>query len=604
MIKKPFYPILALFFSYSTVYSQNQRDTLTEVTISENRIESKIHSTGRNVLVWSKKDLQASVGQTPNDWLGFTPGVDIRQRGPVGVQADIGIRGGSFDQTLVLLNGMKLSDPQTGHHLMNLPITNEAIEQIEVVKGGASRMYGINALTGSVNFITKVPESNMVYGGGFGGDFGLYGLHAGVTLHHSKLGQHLSYARTGSDGYKPNTDFTQNQLFYQATYQQKNGKLHLIGGLTTRDFGAAGFYVANSTEYEQTQTAFGGIQYEWKWRSWKVKPQVYYRYNDDAYVFKRENPSFFRNQHYSHTLSAELHVSYTSALGVTGFGADTRSEELASNNLGAQTRNISGFFIEHRLALFQQRLLITPGMYATFYTGNQQALFPGIDASYRIYKHWVLFASADKGMRLPTFTDMYYKGPNNIGNPELKAEEAISTEAGLRYANVNWAASASVFRRQSDNLIDWARKEAAQKWQPLNLNEVIYSGFDVAIRKSFRGILQQTMLGYTFIDAHFNLPEQYTSRYTLTHIRHQVIGSLRFNWFKKCYQTLVVRHINRTAMTDYTLIDTKVSYDWAGFSVYVDISNILNTKYMEAGYVTMPGTWTKIGFNFKLNYRS
>jgi iron complex outermembrane receptor protein len=55
-------------------------------------------------------------------------------------------------------------------------------------------------------------------------------------------------------------------------------------------------------------------------------------------------------------------------------------------------------------------------------------------------------------------------------------------------------------------------------------------------------------------------------------------------------------------MADYTLVDSKLWYTFKRFNMYVDVSNILNTNYMEAGYVTMPGTWAKVGFDFKLKY--
>ena len=582
--------------------AQTDSTTLPEISISGNRIESTQHTSGRAINVVLKTDMETLSGQTPNDWLGTVSGVDVRQRGPVGVQADLGIRGGSFDQSLVLLNGLKLSDPQTGHHMMNLPITNEAIQQIEVIKGSASRMYGINALTGSVNFVTKVPDQNMVYGGAFGGQFGLYGLQAGLAIHNGKLGQHISVARTASDGYSSNTDFKINNLFYQATHQTKKGTLNVTGGYTTRDFGATGFYVPNSTEYEKTKTAFGGIQYELKLNRWKLKTQVYYRYNDDEYIYIREKPDVYRNHHYSHALGAEVHASYSSFLGKTGFGIDTRIETLASNNLGDQKREIAGAFAEHRFSLFKNRLTVTPGLYVNAYSGDNTAVFPGIDATYRVYKEWYVFASADKGMRLPTFTDLYYVGPSNIGNPNLMAEQAVNSELGIKYNTSSFTLFVSGFNRQSSNLIDWARVDATQKWQPQNLNNVVFTGIESAVSKSFNRMAQNLTITYTFINAQFNQPDSYTSRYTLSNIQHQAIGTLRINWYANLYQSITVRYINRVSMADYTLVDSKLWYTFKRFNMYVDVSNILNTNYMEAGYVTMPGTWAKVGFDFKLKY--
>jgi vitamin B12 transporter len=593
---------VSLFILANESRAQTDSSQLSDITISSNRIDAKINTTSRSITVLHKKDLNLLSGLSPNNWLSTVSGVDIRQRGPEGIQADIGIRGGSFDQSLVLLNGMKLSDPQTGHHMMNLPMTSEAIEQIDVIKTAASRLYGINALTGSVNFITKVPEKNMAYLGAYAGDFGLYGIKAGITLNTKKIGQHISVARSSSNGYKPNTDFVTNQLFYQATIKAGKGQLNVLGGFTSREFGASGFYAPQSTEFEHTQTAFGGLQYEVKWNHWKLKSQVYYRYNDDDYIYVRAKPELYHNHHYSHVAGAEIHATYTSFLGETGLGVDSRTEKLNSNNLGDRQRDIFGAFAEHRFSFLQRKLLVTPGIYVNSYTGNNLAAFPGIDASYIMLPSLVAFASVDKGMRLPTYTDLYYNGPTNIGNPNLKTEEALNYEAGLKFNKSSWLLSAAGFIRQSKNLIDWARPDVSQKWEPLNINTVTFKGVETLLYKSFKHMLKQASVSYTFINANFYQPENYISRYTLSNIRHQVIGNLTINWFKNLNQSITVRHINRVTMADYTLLDSKLTYGFKYVSVFADVSNILNTSYQEAGYVSMPGRWFKVGFDIKLYY--
>jgi vitamin B12 transporter len=206
-------------------------------------------------------------------------------------------------------------------------------------------------------------------------------------------------------------------------------------------------------------------------------------------------------------------------------------------------------------------------------------------------------------MRLPTFTDLYYNGPSNIGNPSLKAEEAVTTEAGIKFTNSNTHVSLAGFNRQSNNLIDWARTDATQKWQPLNVNNVTFRGIETTVSRSFLHILKQLSASYTFIDANFNQPESYTSRYTLSNIRHQLIGIAKINWFRSLNHTITVKHIERVGMCDYTLVDSKLGYTFGNrLTVYTDVSNIFDTDYVEAGYVTMPGRWFKVGFDIKLNY--
>lgn len=597
--------LLACLFAQSAAFAQTDSVNLKDLTVTSNRIQSTISRNAISATIVTRKDIGALPGSTPADWLGTVNGVDIRQRGPVGVQADMGIRGGSFDQSLVLFNGMKLSDPQTGHHLFNLPITPEAIEQIEVIKTAASRMYGINALTGAVNFVTRVPEKNMFYLGGFGGDFGLYGLQTGVALHHNKVGSHLSFAQAHSNGYLPNTDFNTAQLFGQTTITNKKSVIDLTGGYTDRSFGATGFYVPNSQEYESIQTAFGGAQYRLQLNALTLKAQAYYRYNQDRYIYIRSNPGFFRNRHFSHVTGAELHLAYKWYLGETGAGVDYRREELNSNNLGTRDRTIYGVFAEHRFMLFNNKLHITPGIYLNSYADNQTAAFPGIDANYSLSKKWSLFASTSKGMRLPTFTDLYYNGPSNIGNPVLKAEEAVSSEAGIRFFTPAIQLSVAGFQRVSTNLIDWAKKDGQTKWQPLNVNHVTFKGIETNISYSFKyAIVQQISLGHNYIDANINQTENYISRYSLSNMRHQVVGQIRLNWLKNLSHTVSVRHVNRVGMADYTLVDSKLMYQLGPVRLYTEVSNILNTNYVEAGYVNMPGRWFRVGADFKLNFKN
>jgi vitamin B12 transporter len=584
-------------------FSQKVSDTLDGVTITSNRLQSRLGRMAQSVSTISQKDIKALPGKVPADWLATVSGVDVRQRGPVGVQADIGIRGGSFDQSLVLLNGMKLSDPQTGHHVFNLPFTPEAIRQVDVIKTAASRIYGINALTGAINFVTKVPDSNMIYAGAFGGDFGLYGFNAGAALHAKNTAQHISYSEAHSDGYTTNTDFTTRQMFYQATITGKAGELNATGGYTSRDFGARGFYVANSSEYERIQTAFGGLSYDVRFGRLKIKAQTYYRYNQDEYIYLRANPAFFRNRHFSHVIGGEIHATYDWALGLTGIGAELRNEDLVSNNLGKRNRTINGIFAEHRFAFLGNRLNITPGVYLNKYTGNDVTAFPGIDASLAVKPGVLVFASADKGMRLPTYTDLYYNGPSNTGNPSLKPEEAVSTEAGVKLSKGMFFLTVAGFNRYSSNLIDWARENDTQKWQPLNINHVNFSGVETGTRMVLNTWLQQVSAGYTFIRSDIRQTENYISRYTLSNIKHQATGEIRFRWFRPVLHSISIRHVNRVNMPDYTLVDTRLACNLKSLTVYADVMNVFDTRYMEAGYVTMPGRWFKVGIDLKVNFR-
>lgn len=142
----------------SAGYAEAQNDTtknLNEVMVRENRLKLPFSKQNRNIWIIDNQQIKNLPSRSVSELLSYVTGVDVRQRGPGGVQADISIDGGTFDQTLVLINGIKVSDPQTGHNMMNLPISVDDIDHIEVLRGSASRIYGTNALTGAINIVTK-----------------------------------------------------------------------------------------------------------------------------------------------------------------------------------------------------------------------------------------------------------------------------------------------------------------------------------------------------------------------------------------------------------------------------------------------------------------
>jgi len=178
------FAFVGLFFLALAANGQTDTTTqkLEEVLIQENRIQLPFSKQNRSIVLLDRRQLEVSPAKSLNEVLSFVPGVDVRQRGVAGVQADVGIRGGSFEQTLLLLNGIKLSDPQTGHHLMNIPIPLVGIDRVEVLKGPASRIFGQNAFTGAINVITRLAEVPSLRLQSYGGSFGSAGLSVAGAL--------------------------------------------------------------------------------------------------------------------------------------------------------------------------------------------------------------------------------------------------------------------------------------------------------------------------------------------------------------------------------------------------------------------------------------
>src|SRR5690606_700329 len=246
----------------------------------------------------------------------------------------------SFDQTLLLIDGMKLEDAQTGHHTLNMALALEVIERIEVIKGPAARVFGQNAFTGAINIVTKKQTDNMVSLGVQAGSFGQKNADVTVGSNLENSSHIINVSRNLSDGYRYNTDYDNQSYFIKSMFNKNKLPISFIANYQERKFGANGFYAspAAKDQYEETQTSLVGFSTEIKSEKFTWKPRLYWRRNQDMYVFIRDNPSVYRNLHQTNKIAAEVNASYKSALGITGFGVDLSQTYIACNNLGNHNR--------------------------------------------------------------------------------------------------------------------------------------------------------------------------------------------------------------------------------------------------------------------------
>ena len=625
------YSKLYLIFALSTlgIPAQAQTDTLhtielANVIIAENRLQVPFSESARSIQIITREDIERAPVRSVNELLTYVAGVDVRQRGPGGVQADVSVRGGTFEQTLVLINGVKVSDPQTGHHQMNLPVTLDAIERIEVLKGPAARVYGQNAFAGAINIVTRVPDEPGVSAGVYGGDFQTLGGNVGLTLPGQHYRQHLSLSHDRSAGYRPNADYQVTNAFYQSYLKTKSGRFNVMGGHSWRAFGAGGFYVPESSEYEKVTTSLVSLDYQGKAGRWTYQPRVYGRRNHDDYVFLRSSPAAYRNLHTTHAGGAELHTTYRNALGLTGLGTEVRHERISSNGirtlrdsagaaidtvtvpfLGQRQRTLLGFFAEHRFYFFD-RLDVTPGLYVNWYSDYGWNYFPGIDASWEIDAAWRLFANVGRSFRIPTYTDLYYDGPTNIGNEQLRPEDAVTYEGGVKYFGKTVWGQASYFRRDASRLIDWVRVSQEEPWQPRNFYDVDVQGIEMGINFDFsrneNALFRTLSLNYTYLNADLENTEAVESRYALDVLNHQLVLSADHRIWLGLRHSLRARYLDRATSTlkDYFLLDSRVYYQTEQINIYAEATNLTNTQYTEAGYVPMPGRWLRAGVSLMI----
>jgi len=595
-----------------------QKDTIPlvniqEIIILEKRIQLPLSQKPSNIVVINSEQINHLSVQSIADLMHHVAGVDMRQRGSNGVQSDVSIRGGSFDQALILINGIKISDPQTGHYSFNLPVDISNVDHIEVYKGPSARAFGQNAFAGAINIVTKNPDDTFIQLQSIAGDFGLAGGDFSASLSGSKIKNYISIRHNKSSGYKYNTDYKITNLFYQSEIKTGIGTISLLCGHSDRKFGANGFYSGpdNKDQYESVQTSLFAISHkpDLKNRNLILNNRLYWRRNKDEYLFIRNDPSFYRNVHINNTIGMDVNLSFENSLGVTVMDIDMNIPWITSNRLGNRNRITTSLFIDHRIPLLKGNLNIIPGIQFNFLSDFENTILPGIEMGYSLNPSLIAFITSGYTYRVPTYTDLYYEDPVNSSNPDLQPEYAFSYEAGLKTVKINgFTGQLSLFSRIGRNLIDRTKENEDDKWKPVNIGEVVMNGIDLNLSLepgkligTNEFLIQSFHFGYTYILSKTKGPLPLFSKFSLENLRNQVIMGFEMKYNKNICQSLNFRYIDRINMEDYTLVDSRLGWYSQKFSLYVDLTNIFNIDYREANFVTLPGRWVKAGVTYRFS---
>ncbi|SEW18480.1 iron complex outermembrane recepter protein [Chryseobacterium wanjuense] len=596
----------SIFFLGALFFAQAQEKSTDIETIE---IQGKLISipykiANQNITVITREEIENSPATSIDEILQQIPGMDIRRRGANGVQSDLGFRGSSFEQILLLLNGIRMNDSQTGHNSMNLPIDLDDVERIEVIKGPGARRFGQNAFAGVINVITKIHIGKKVKISAEAGDYESYGFGLNAQLGNEKFSNSLQANSNSSQGYMYNTDYEIRNVFYQSKLNIKEGDIRLQAGFSEKKFGANGFYSSpKATEqYEETQASVVSIAHQQTFGNLKLHSNIYWRRGQDMYLFNREKPEIYRNMHIGNNVGGEVNSSYQWGLGTTGVGLELRKEFLASNNLGDRNRFVSQVFFEHHFSLLDKKLNINPGISWANYSKEGNFFYPGLDVGYNFNVNNKIYGNISKVSRVPTFTDLYYVSKTEQGNPDLQPENAVSAEVGYQFQNKGILAKISGFLRNSDNSIDWIKKTLDDPiWYAQNVGKIETKGIEVELNHRIFNWLKYTA-GYTYLENKFTASDEFVSRYVLDNLKHQIIAKLETKLVKNFTAELVYRYNERVNLGSYNLLDGKLNFVKKDFSLYILINNITNTSYTETFGVQMPKRWFHVGFSYNIKY--
>lgn len=568
-----------------------QVQSLDSVTIESTRIDLPFKENSRTISIITAEVIEDSPATNLAELLQQEAGIDIRRQGIYGMQADLYIRGGSFDQTLLLIDGIKVEDPQTGHHTLNIALPLEVIKRIEIIKGPAARIFGQNAFTGAINIVTKT-NGDLKNNVGF--QLGSYNQqHATATLGKSldkaSVMGHASI--NSSEGYRYNTDFQNQNYFLKSSFNTKTTPIDIIATFSERKFGGNQFYAIDAKEqYEETQSSLVGISTIIKRGDLKISPQLYWKRNQDMYLYIRNNPSVYRNLHISNKVGIQINSSYSSSFGVTGFGIDVAKVKMNSNRLGNRERWMGNFFLEHRFSLLDNKLDVTPGVAVNYFSEFDFNAFPGIDLGYRINDSFRVYANAGYTYRVPTYNDLYYVGRQDIGNENLVPERAISEEIGLKYFGNKLNASVAFFNRDSDNLIDYTKENEDDKWQSNNLKRLNSNGIEAQLSSPFKlgQYTQSLSLGYTYLNEDLGTVKSNFSKYVINSLNQHLTANIKTQFSKNFSQSVVYKFADRANGENYSVVDVQLKLMINTLELTLTGNNIFNASYIETGIVPMP----------------
>jgi vitamin B12 transporter len=622
--------------------SISSKITLNEIQVSGKRAPGIYQETGRQIAVISREQIDKLPAQSIQGLLRTALGVDIRERGPLGMQADISMRGGSFDQVMILLNGINVTDPQTGHYGLNLPVDLASVERIEILRGPAARVHGPNAFDGAINFVTKSGSENKVSAQLTAGDHGLYNLHAGLSHRKGAFGNYFSAQKGASDGYIDNTDFDILNLYYRGQVTREQSKFSLQLGYNDKSYGANSFYSASyPNQFDANRTLFAAASMESSGLI-RIRSDVYWRRHHDRFELFRNYigaASWYtgHNYHLSETAGASLNATTSWSLGTTSLGAELRSEGIWSNVLGlpmdkpldvpgenegqfTRSFNRTNFsvFAEHNI--YFGRFDLSGGVLINRHSNSGYGVdwYPGIDLSYRLTTLLKWTASYNRSLRMPTFTDLFYSGPTNVGNPNLKPERAETYETAFRLRNETYSASVGGFYRIGRDLIDWGRIPGETVYTTSNINRVEALGTEAAADLLLSELIPgQTMLrslsvNYSYVWQDKVSDEGYESYYVLDHLRQKLNISLihglglpnvdiywniqyrdRAGYYTKSDGT-------RVDHTPFWLTDLRVSWNKGNYGLYAEASNLFDATYSDLSELRQPGLWLKLGARIEL----
>lgn len=582
---------------------QDEAEDLEELTVSATLAPLTQLEQVRLVSVLQREDVLRSGAQSVNDLLKLFSGVDVRQRGPYGVQTDVSIDGGTQEQVTLLLNGVNINTPQIGHLTTDLPVALEDIERIEVLEGAASRVYGGSSFGGAINIVTHKDTVRTVELRGEGGQYATAAGSARAAL----KGGSISGGYSRSDGAVDNSDFWKTQAFHSGRWKM----LRWQAGYSQKQYGANTFYSTKyPNQWEENMRLMASLGADFKQlvnsSTLNLSTDIYWQRNYDHYQLIRDTHTN-ENEHRTNVLGGKMKMWWQWVAGKTAVAAEVRNEQYSKAEIDTSRTSIR-LTLEHNVTLGSWTLSAgVTGQGVIGATSASPSFYPGIDVVWRPGEGWKLMFGYNRGYRLPTFTELYYKSPTHEGNSGLPMEKTHNVSLAVQYRKadlphgLSGAASGRVFYHRGHGLIDWVMFSPDDTFHSASFElDNVGAQADVLLR----GKMWWAKASYTYLhQVRHDERVVYRSNCAMEYLRHKLVVTTDWTLWRGLGLNASVRYHDRVGdYTPYATLDLKLRWkDMLGrYEVWVLGNNVTDTHYTDIGGVPQPGIWVTAGLKWRI----
>tara|TARA_B100001250_G_scaffold414155_1_gene450969 strand:+ start:1387 stop:3768 length:2382 start_codon:yes stop_codon:yes gene_type:complete len=589
------------FISDKLIASNSHEYNLDNKYSVKNIFKSNKKQSFSTKVILSKEKIKTIPGTSIAEILEFVVGINVRRQGGFDASANISTLGGTSEQTLILIDGLKISNQQTLNHDLDLPINIDDIEQIEIYTNPSARSYGSGALSGAINIITKKGDSRQTYLSSETGDYSLFNNNLMLALPVGNSFHNLSFSslESGSSGsYSNNTAFDKTTFFYKYSLEEGKTATNFSYGYLKKGNQISNFLTnILPRQYETNVTQFINSKILWDFGKNKIESNTYW---------------------YDHrnSLALDYNVSAWNTYDNTEIGLNFNIESETKNgfrktdlilNREINSNSIISDNLRDNYSITYQQLLIGKlisfdfGLSSNYYKNIGWFTSPGYQISYNINNNANVYHKYDNGFRLPSFYERYSNDYMHTGNFDLKNERSNAFEYGIQIYGTAIRITASHFYKNSTNVIDWYKKNSTA-WKSTNIENVLSSGHNLQLELypeliNRLNFLQALELGYSYLDIEHN-GNEIDYRNVSNYLKHQFILSTTYKLPFGINRSWFIRYEQPINQDNRIIFDTQVQYSFWRFETFLNINNLFNVQYQDVSNVALPGRWTRISLRY------